>query len=479
MKLRSSLALCGFALNLLIASPVVGQQPSESGADSRDPRLISELKPLGWDEQEEVRNGRGGTNSISSASVRLPGPRPLATVDEGASQHRTFLRFGLSLSQNYDDNVGYSSVTVSDTFSLISPSVSVERLGRRAYTSLRYQGDGRIYGRHPELNIFGHDLTFLQAFHGARWSGSFSHSFIYTPDRLGLLFALRARAHEVTNLLGPEQSLVIPRADRIFNATTAELQYSKSVRTSFSLSGSYLDARARHGEFVTYSGVELRAAYNYRYTQRSTLSLFPDVRLLRFTGDFRGSKSYAFYLGHSYQAGRRVWVSLHAGPQYTRFEQTATALLPPELASLIGLLEVPPPRHRSRMDWSGAANLVYNRHRSAFGVSYLRGVAGSGGLAGPVRNQTVQAYVSNRLFGRWSSTLSGAYSDNRGLDGLAGSYDAVTAGLRLERPLGESMSFFVGYDFLRQISSISGLSFTRNLFTVGFGWGSPPILVGR
>ncbi len=174
-----------------------------------------------------------------------------------------------------------------------------------------------------------------------------------------------------------------------------------------------------------------------------------------------------------------MWVSLHAGPEYTQFEQSPSLGLPPELAGLISLLGLSVQETRSLTSWAGGANVVYNRRRSAFGLSYSRGVGGSGGVAGPVRNETVGASVSRRLLGRWSSSLAASYSEGRGFDALASSHDSVRAGLRLDRQLGEAASFFVSYDFWRQASDFSNLSFARNSVTLGFTWGSRPVLLGR
>jgi hypothetical protein len=284
---------------------------------------------------------------------------------------------------------------------------------------------------------------------------------------------------EVNNLLGPDASLVTPRVDRFFSAATTELGYRKSFRTSFTVAAAYRDARSSGIEFNNYNEVALRAAYNYRHSKRGTLSIFPNVRMVRSELEFGGSKSYAVFLGHSYQVGERVWVSFHAGPEYTQFEQSPTLGLPPELAGLISLRGVTLPETRSLTSWAGGANVAYNRKRSAFGLTYSRGVTGSGGSASSVRNETVGANVSGRLFGRWSSSLGVSYDTNRGLRGPINSHESVSASFRLERQLGESASLFVGYNFWRQLSNFSNLSFTRNAVAVGIRWGFRPVLLGR
>ncbi len=473
--------ICTLVLGLLLASPAVAQQAPESPGSSQDRRLLAVLTPLGEEKDVEVKKSRAKVFPRSSASGRLPGPRLLALGSEagdGAPEHRNLFGFGFSLSQDYDDNIFGNSGRIADAFWRFSPSFTLDRLGRRTSTNIRYRGDGRAYARHSDLNAFGHNLTFHQAFQGTRWSAAFYHDFNYTPDPFSAL-RLGAVGEDVNNLVGPEVSLVTPRTDRLFNSTTVELGYRKSVRTSFALAAGYLDARGRGDQFIDYNEGTLRATYNYRYSPRGTLSVFPNVRLVRSERALGDSQSYGLLLGHSYQVRDRVWISFHGGPEYTRLEQSPTFGLAPEVAALISLLGPTRPEARTVTSWSGGANVVYNRKRSALGLSYSRAVTGSGGVAGPVRNETVSISVSGGLVGHWSSRLHLSYSENRGFDSLASSHESVNAGLRLERRLGESASFFVGYSFLHQSSDFAGLSFTRNYVTAGFAWGSRPVLLGR
>ncbi len=456
--------LWGLALGLLIALPVAGQEASETPQPAEDKRVSVALSPLKDDEDAEAKKSRVETFPLSSASSAIPAPQPLAEGagrGDGARQHRTLLRIGFSLTEIYDDNIFRRSIRVHDTFSQFSPSLTIDHLGRRTSTSLTYRGDGRVYRRHSNLNFFGHGLNFLEAFEGARWSARFSHNINYTPDPL-LAFRTRTGEGELNNLLGPDGSLVTPHTERLFNASMLELGYRKSVRTSFTLAAGYRDTRGRGDQFVDYNEVALRAAYNYRHSPRGTISVFPNVGRVRSQGVFGNSKSYGLFLGHSYQVGERVWISFQGGPEYTQFEQPTT----------MGLSG---PGTRSSTSWGGGANVVYNRWRSAFGLSYSRGVTGSGGLAGSVQNETFDASVSSRLFGRWSSGLAASYSDNRSFDALASSFQGINASFRLERELGESAGIFVSYDFARQVSGLTPFLFTRNFFTVGIRWGSHPI----
>ena len=481
MRQRLQIQLSCAVLGLLMALPISGQQTSKTPQPPEDRRLLAVLWSPDAAEDQEAKKAPAKTPLLSSASAMLPAPLPLGrgkVAGDGAAQYQSFLQFGFSLSQNYDDNVFQRSDRVEDTFTRFSPSVTFDRLGRRTSTNFSYWGDGQVYARRSNLNLFGHTLMVRQAFQGARWSAGFSHHLNYTPNPL-LTFQAETDQGEVNNLLGPDPSLVIPRTERLFNASTVELRYRKSVRTSFDFSAGYRDVRGRGNQFNDYNEVALRAAYNYRHSPHGTLSVFPNVRLVHSTRLSGDSKSYGLFLGYSYQVGERMWVSFQGGPEYSQFEQSPSLGLPPELAGLISLLGLSVPETQSVTSWAGGANVVYNRRRSAFGLSYSRGVGGSGGVAGPVRNETVGASMSRRLFGRWSSSLAASYSESRGFDALASSHDSVRAGLRLDRQLGEAASFFVSYDFWRQVTDFSNLSFTRNSVTVGFTWGSRAFLLGR
>lgn len=484
MRQRVDKQLCRLVLGLLIASPVVGQEASETPPRTEDTRLRAALWPSRDDEDNEVKKGRIRKPTRSSASSVLPAPQPLAGRGgggDGAAEHRSFLRMGFSLSQKYDDNVfqNSDSVGTGDTFSQFSPYVTVDRNGRRSFTSFQYSGDGRFYARRPDLNVFGHNVAARHTFQGTRWSAGFGLNFNYTPDPLSTFHSQAGGQQEVNNLLGPDALLVTPRVDRFFSAATTELGYRKSLRTSFTVAAAYRDARSSGIEFNDYDEVALRAAYSYRHSPRGTLSVFPTVRMVRSELGFGDFKSYAVFLGHSYQVGERVWVSFHGGPEYSQLEQFPTLGLPPEFAGLISLLGVTVPETRSLTSWAGGANVVYNRKRSAFGLSYSRGVTGSGGSASSVRNETVGASVLGRLFRRWSSSLGVSYSTNRNLSAPINSHESLRASFRLEKQVSESASLFVGYNFWRQLSDFSNLSFTRNAFAVGIRWGFRPVLLGR
>ena len=469
MRCRLERKLGSLILGFMVALPLIAQQAPKAPEPRQEKRLLALLSPQ--ETEEDLESGRRQSSrrpAFSSASSMLPVPQLLARAEDradGAPEHRTLLRFRFSLNESYDDNILQRSGAISDSFTQFSPFIGIERLGRRSVTSLSYLGDGRAYRRQSDLNFFGHDLRFLQTYEGTHWSASFSHDLLYTPDPLSA-FQIQADQTAVNNLLGPDTSLVTPYTERLFNASTIELGYRKSERTSFSWAAGYRDARGDDTQFTDYNEVDLRVSYNYRHSPRGTLSIFPNVRLVRSARTFGDSKSYALFLGHSYQIKERLWVSFQGGPEHTQFEQSPSLGLPAQ-------------ETRSLTSWAGGANVVYNRRRSAFGLSYSRSVGGSGGVAGPVRNETVGANVSGRLFGRWSSRLAASYSESRDFDALASSYDSVRASLRLERQLGESVSFFVGYNFWRQVSDFSGLSFTRNYFNAGFTWGSRPVLLGR
>lgn len=461
-------------LALIVITPALAQQDSEDtgGAEKPQAREGSRLAVVRLARENEQESSEGQSRlrplNVSSASSKVPGPRSLVGGvhgGDGAPARRSFLRFGFSLSQRFDNSVFQSAQRKGESaVSQLRPSIVFMRTGRGTYTGIDYRGDAQVYAEDSDLNSFGHEILARHHFLGNRWSLDLSHQLRYTPDPL-LTGSIADEGQERDNLLGAEDTLVAPRVDRLFNTSAVAIAYRASRRSSLSWAAAYRDVRDLGGVFVDYSEISLRTAYNRTYSRHGTFSLFPDVRLVRSSRELGGSESYAISVGHSYQAGERWWWSLNGGPQYTQFEQSTGAGLP-QLES------------RSVIGWTGGSNLTYNRARSAFGLFYRRQVSGSGGVAGSVRNQTFGTKLSMHLFGRWSSQLTANYSENRGLDPTRSSHESVNAGLHLQRPIGAA-SFFIRYNFWRQLSDFPGLSFTRNVFTVGFFWSSRPILLRR
>ncbi len=455
---------------------VRGQEPLPGGVEPSDTPPAVDAQA----EEAQRRIGRVRGYVYSSASVNPHEARPTAESFGGAtnpSRSRGFVRFALSAAQSYDDNILQGQLALSDTFTLLSPSFSLERVGAVSTTHIEYQGSGRLYRRNTDLNLFGHDLRIRQNFYSTRWYASFGHSFSYSPGLFSTVFALQPRGGRERSAQGVDQVLGTPRNKQISNHSTVELQYRGSSRSSITVSGGYHDSRFRGDDLNEFSGVDARVAFNYRMSSRSTFSFFPDFRILRFGRILGTARIFGFSLGHSYQAGQRIWVSLHGGPQYTQFVRSFDPRFPPALPPIVAQTGSQLFTDSRRLDVSAGASVTYNLRRSSVGLSYNRSAGASSGLAGAAQNQNADIFISTRPGRGWTTTLRGGFYHSRVYDLSDQTLRAVNTGIRFERSIGEMVGLFIGYQYFRQITRVSGLSFARNIFTAGLRWGTPRIRV--
>ena len=459
-----------------MALPVRGQEPLPGGGDLSDTDPAAEAQA----EETQGRIGRVRGQVFSSASVNPPEVRPTADTFGGAtnpSRSRGFVRFDFSAAQSYDDNILQRGTEISDTFTLLSPSFTLERVGRLSTTAIEYQGSGRLHRRNPELDFFGHSFRFGQGFYGTRWSASFGHTLSYSPDLFSSVFALQLGGGRERSTQGVNPVLSTPWNKRISNRSTVELQYRGNSRSSITLSGSYQDTRFRGDQLNPYSGLDARVAFNYQVSPRSTYSFFPDVRLLKFGNGLGSVRIFGFFLGHSYQAGQRVWISLYGGPQYTQFVRSFDPRFPLALPPIVAQTGSQLFTDSRRLDVGSGVSVTYNWRRSSVGLSYNRSAGGSSGWGGASQNQTAGIFISTRLGRRWTTTLRGGFGHSRVYDLSDRTLRSGNTGIRFERSLGEAVGLFIGYQYFRQITQISGLSFTRNIFTAGLRWGTPRIRI--
>jgi hypothetical protein len=449
--------------------------------------------------QGEPRQESEGVSSTSARpqNTELPGAEQSPAVTQGPPTYgkaekaglsyagtpapRNILLLGFSSGSSYDDNIFANNQNrVGDVDFLFGPNLSLHRDGRILALALSYQPYFRIYRRVSEPNAVDQTLA-LDATYQA------------TPR-----FSLRARgsAYYTTGLFQPSQNgdfvpgLGSPSSlnSTIYTPVTRELTWSSRgdatylVRAHDSIGVFAGDSRLDFMGQVYSAGnlynTEERQAgllYEHRLSPHTTFGtnyLFEDIR---FGVDSR-TLVHSVFLSYAQQVSRSVTLSVFGGPQYTRLHEIV--ILP------FGPFRFQLPLFQVGWYWSLGGTLTKQLNETVVQLTAQRQVSNGGGFVGAVVGSSAVASIRRRLPWRWDATWSGSYARNTSVasGSYASEFQSETAGFSLARSLGESLSFSVGYNYLRQRGTGQlpyFASFDRNLYSAQLSYRFHQISLGR
>ena len=116
--------------------------------------------------------------------------------------------------------------------------------------------------------------------------------------------------------------------------------------------------------------------------------------------------------------------------------------------------------------------MTFRSNETVFRLTGQRLVADGGGLLPAVMNSYEGAEIRQRFAGRWDVALTASNARSVALQGPTGkgAVDSQVAGIAIERPIVQTLSLHVGYDYLRQrTNQFVPFAFNadRNRFTLG------------
>ncbi|MGA8540600.1 MAG: hypothetical protein WB566_13935 [Terriglobales bacterium] len=452
-------------------SPTVQNLPPQSSVDASKPAPAGAVSAL----IGMLPEGSDDTSADLPQIPALLGGPGISSAFISELERSNYLRGGVNVGAVYDSNpLLLSSGTESNTSESIFPNIRIEESSSRLRWTLGYAGGLTINQKITSQNQGSHNLNFdsqyrLSPHVNLRVAENFSMT-------TGFFDAGNA-TEVIAGSVGPNASLIAPLATQRSSLTTVEANYHYALNDLIGASGSFYDLHFTN----------VPADTQLTNSQTASGSAF---WLHRFIGKDWGGVSYRFdritfnpgngeSRVHSFLAMNTLSFSNHftltgfIGPQYSENEGLAPGGAPAPNA------------------WSvaGGADLGWANQRTSVSVGYSRTISDGAGISGSVRLQSIYGAFRRELVPGWAVALTASHGTNQSLvvptASDASSINLTSASISLERNVGKSIGFRLGYahDFQEQVFQQQGglpapnptASANRNRFfvTLSYQWAKP------
>jgi hypothetical protein len=280
--------------------------------------------------------------------------------------------------------------------------------------------------------------------------------------------------------LVPGQPFLTASGQTLSSSSDGEADVQLTRRTSLTFVGGYLLLKyfGNGNSALDYGGFNARAGYNYQWTRKDTLAVVYTYNRYEYPNSQQSIDSQSVQLSYARRVTGRLAFQAAAGPQFASFQQP------------IPTGSTTPPSSGTQLYWAANAGLQYQLKRGNLAAYYSHGVnGGSGVLAGAITD-SVTGSTSRRLSRTLSGSISGGYYRNHGValgtvspPTTAQTYDYWSAGGTLSRAWGRSLNLNFSYQMQYQssgaqfcVGATCGMSFFRNLVSVGVSWRDRPLL---
>jgi hypothetical protein len=401
---------------------------------------------------------------------------PLRYEGEAAPVNQLMLSVGASTF--YDDNVPQmNSIRIGDEAVSINSQLAVYRQTERLKLDFSYLPNGVVYRKVDQYNNLNHNVG-LNAL--VRVSSRVNLGLHETFSYLNGIFQ-SLTGQPISSGLGSATALnqaILPYVTRTYSDTSGvDLTFVKSGRTSLTFSAGYnlrgFTNQGQAGRQLYNSwGVNGGLEYKYRISEHTNLG----VLMVHQDSTFRGNgvtgnglrfQSESPLVTIASRLSPTTTVTVFGGPQYIRVLGNTAA------AGATG-----------QFQGAGGANITEEVRHTALSLSAQRTVSDGGGTYTLVKNTSLDLGVRRQLMGRWEAAVHiGAARANTSLFQLAsGTTNALTGGVRLDRPLSWGATLHASYETAHETSSgdLPYLAkFDRNRVAIGIDYRFKTIPLGR
>jgi len=383
--------------------------------------------------------------AVTADDTRMAAPPPVSgesyPVAGTAEARSNYLRYGLTFSTAYSDNVLGGTPPVSDISYSIWPTIALDKSTSRLHSLLSYSPGFTFYqrtsGRNEADQNVALDIQYRLSPHvtvSVRDSFQKSSSVFNQPDL--------ASANPVTGTAEPPTATVIaPLADRLTNTANAGITYQYGRNSMVGASGTftnlhYPDPAEVPGLFDS-STTGGSAFYDHRLSKKQHIGVsYQYQRILSYPVGARSqTQTHTIFGFYTLYLTPRLSLSLSGGPQYSDVAQS------------------PQPASRS---WSPAAtaSLGWQGQRTSFAASYSRIVTGGGGLQGAFHSNSANASASWQIVRTWSVGAGASYAINKTLTPFVflsnpGGH-SLSGTVSMRHPIGQHLSAEAGYSRVHQ-----------------------------
>jgi hypothetical protein len=466
-----SICRCAILVLVLIGLPMfaVGQNPpaqnpGDGSSATRSVPAAALSGIVGVDAQSE-----GETSEDLPQIPAMLGGRGSSLAFRSEMERSNYLRGGLNVGAAYDDNalLGSGGQVGNTTFSVF-PSIAIDQSTSRMRWSLGYGGGLTVNQRLSSRNQGSHSLNFDSEFRvSPHVNLRVAEDFFLTAG----IFGEPGGAGFQTGPGGANGTLITPLANQRSSATVVETNYHFALKDIVGASGSFYDLH--YSEVTKGAGtlVDTRTAagsafWLHQIFRRDWAGI--SYRFQRLTFDPSGeTRVHTFIVTNTLNISKAFTVSAFIGPEHSDNHGVAASGPDAGQVSNFG-------------DWSMAGGVEggWQKERTSVTAGYSRQVTNGSGILGAVRLQSVHGALRRELIPGWAATLGIAYGGNEPLtlasSTHAASIKTTSVGASLERNIGRSLGFQIGYyhDFQNQSGS-SDINRNRFSATLSYQWAKP------
>lgn len=428
----------------LCAVPVLAQQGTEEKPKPAA-RVLLPLGDLNGDQQDSDGNqtlepDRGPVTGVQTGT--------LGTSQLKHSYWVTGAQYGNSAQSN-----SFSSTNGSGGWTLThyaSGNVSLLEAWGRSSIGANYTGGGSFSNDSGSSQY--HQLSSAWELDERRWQALVIEQFSYLPQTSfgfggttglsipGISGALAVPLPGLQEQFIPGQAIFTVVGPRHSSATAAQVNYQVSRRGSLTVAAVYGLLRFSNSGNIGNDTEALAVAYGYAVTRKNSLGISYRFTAYHYPGNPQAMGDQLFQFMYARRITGRLALNIGGGPEVTSFRAPVNG-------------------SNQSISGGGGASLDYAFTKSSLRMSYSHGIGSGSGLFSGSRADQLTAYWS-RPFGRaWSGVLNCGYARNTTIVKISGlsspSYNSVSTGLGLNRPLSRSTRFAIGYQ--AQIQNSGGI----------------------
>lgn len=391
--------------------------------------------------------------------------------------------FSLSMGASafYDDNVlGTNNPRLDDEALSFDSRLSLSRKTERLIFNIDYLPFFLLYrqiNQYDRLNHAGNsNLAFRLGSHftlGLHDSAAYQNGVFQTLSGEGISSGSGTSA-------GLNQTVLQPAARELTNASSLDLTYLRSARTTLTLFGAF-DRRAFGSQVASGQGfynskiASGGVQYQYRITEHVNIGLlysYQDSRFLGYTVSLGGDSRYVdnnAVVSLAWHVTPTVTLSAFGNPHYVQayFYSPGTTN-----------------NGQGHVYGGGGGVLTKQVKKTALDLSGERILTDGGGLLTYTTSTNANIGVRQQVVGRWEALVQVGAART---DALLGQYsgarlDSLRGSLIVQRPLFQGLTMRLGYEAEHQVSKGSlplGAAFDRNRVTCSIDYQLKAIQLGR
>jgi len=373
------------------------------------------------------------------------------------------------------------------TFTSFAGGIDVRRTAPGSDLTLSYLGAGTVSNDGDGGNSITQELELNEKLLFRRTVISFIDKLDYLPEAYfgyggGTALSLPGGGSlGLQGGLGPGDTILTTRGQRISNEFLTELEENTTPRSSFTFVGGYSVLHYFDNNFLDYGDAVFQAGYNYKMSREDTFAALYRFNAYRYSNVNQSINDHIVQVSYGRRITGELAFQVAAGPEI--------ALLQLPLSGASGSTSTP--ANSTQVGWSLNTSLNYQLRRTALNLTYSHGLSGGSGILAGSTADTVSGYVTRQVTRKLGAQWNLGYSRNRGL-AVAGvtspaaqgsqTFDYWFTGLNLNHPLGRALKVFLSYQLQYQNSNAAFCvgatcqsSFVRHLVSAGFSWHDHPI----